>query len=552
MSDGAIAVSPTESEEIAIAQMIGFCRRADYPYAEPAAEHDLPPIAELGQLSFGEGAFSIAKFRSLIAVNSHILWKVRGKNNVLKGYMDLMPLREDFAHGLKSGVKRESDVQPSDLLSESEIDQAQGGYIYLAAVVVDSALKASDHRPTGDRTFAKLMATALDRMQLIRARNPKIANVLAISWPRRNGRAGEATPYLERLGFKEVGCSGEGCRVYELNLDHDTRFTDVFLEISRRRQKTLPPPKPPSPRPTSAPSEAGANRLDTVLDTLKSLDSLDLGKKTVVGDYRRFDAKTISGLRDWAQRIKRGLITKTKEDHNFLIWAAPGTGKSFFIQQIAASLGDSVIYSEINFAALGQPEIEQRINDIKNAAKPVLVLYDEIDARANEKWPYDVAFSVLELNKKDPSRQAVFVLIGSTPPGRESMIAGMKARFKGQDLLDRVPAQDHFDIPPMSVGDRIIVVATQIGVAARAHAVKVDGIDKFAVYFALSERFQTPRQISQLISPAVGRMPREESVLHYTDLFVRKDVRAQDFWAANKAAADALKETHLDLMWPSA
>ena len=100
------------------------------------------------------------------------------------------------------------------------------------------------------------------------------------------------------------------------------------------------------------------------------------------------------------------------------------------------------------------------------------------------------------------------------------------------------------------MADRAIVIATQVGVAARERDVKINGMDKMAMYFALSERFKSPRQITQLVRPAVERIHDGDSVLHYNDLFVRKDVRSFDFWTQNADAVDALRETHVELVWP--
>jgi hypothetical protein len=161
--------------------------------------------------------------------------------------------------------------------------------------------------------------------------------------------------------------------------------------------------------------------------------------------------------------------------------------------------------------------------------------------------------NILELNKNDPVRQAVFVLIGSMPSGLKDMEEAISKRVKGQDLLDRVPVLKRFEIPVMTIGDRVIVVATQIGVAAREQGYKIASLEKFAVYFALTDkRFSTPRQIRELVNSAVSRMPRNESLLRYDDLFGRNEPLRFNFWTGNIIAADELTNTYVRLSGASA
>jgi hypothetical protein len=288
---------------------------------------------------------------------------------------------------------------------------------------------------------------------------------------------------------------------------------------------------------------------DNIAIFLSTLDRLDLEEKTVVGDYRRYDDKVLAELRRRVGQISHGLKNKTHVLENFLIWAAPGSGKTYFVEEIHKSLGKDISYFEINFAATSEADARAKIAAIEATDQPTLTLYDEIDAKKDEAWPYDAAFPILTLNMRPdrPQRRAVFVLIGSTPPGLGEMVEGMKKRIKGHDLLDRVTVQ--FAIPPLAMGDFVILVASQAGIEARKRSMKIETIDKMALYYVLkSGNFNTPRQIAQLFARAIPRVPNEDTNVTYGDLFGRNDPEAMDFWTKNTGAVELLRDTavHLD------
>jgi hypothetical protein len=294
------------------------------------------------------------------------------------------------------------------------------------------------------------------------------------------------------------------------------------------------------PRPKAEP--------DRIASFLLKLERLDLREKTVIGDYRRFDDKIVKQLRDKAAQISEGLKNKTNVLENFLIWAEPGNGKTFFVEEIHRSLGKDVSFPVINFAETDEADARAKLAEIEANDGPTLTLYDEIDAKKDEAWPYDAAFPILTLNMRPdrPQRRAVFVLIGSTPPGLDEMIEEMRKRTKGKDLIDRVP--ERFAIPPLAMGDLVIVMATRANVEARKRNMTIESIDKMALYYVLkSKKYNTPRQIAQLFARAVQRMPATDTTVAYEDLFRRNDPEKMDFWTKNPVAVDLLRDTLLRL-----
>lgn len=309
---------------------------------------------------------------------------------------------------------------------------------------------------------------------------------------------------------------------------------------ARPSEVTLERPAPESFAQSIAPHSQDSER-----DALLRLDRISLQECCVVGEYRRHDERVRNILRDWQRRIERPFREPTRSRENFLIWAAPGSGKSFFIQEIARLLAGSVRYVEANLANLSREEFAQRLLSVKTGTGASLCLLDEIDARSQEKWPYEECFSDLDLNLAG-TRSVVFVLIGSSPSGLQGMVQQMLDRSKGKDLLDRVPAANRFEIPELTIEDRAVVIASQVISAARTRGEVVRSIEKLALYYALkNQELRTPRQLRELAVNAVGRMSSGDDRLKFDDLFARGDNRDKEFWVRNQEVAGELSNIFL-------
>lgn len=512
--------------------------RGSYPYAEKVTGRDVPAIAALSKLSFGPLAYTAGTFHALRKANPNILLRVKDRHGTTVGYIDIIPIKETFAQGLISGSKSEGDLRPTDVVAENEIDENDDGYVYLAGLVVRSDLLTGSRRRL-TMAFPRLVAVAFDRVQQICSHSKGFSKVIATAYASEAGATGPITAYLKALGFKHVGRSKDGNPVYVFDLHKEKRFNGVLAEINGRRERFL-----------RARGKLGKKRAtaDEVLKLVTGIDTLDHAQATIVGNYRRFEQQTVGSLRSRAEAITHGLRAKTNSSENFLIWAAPGTGKSYFIEQIAESLGKRIEFFKVDFAKMEKADVEKVMNDIRAATEPSLVLYDEIDAKEGADWPYDISFKALELNH-DANRRAVFVLIGSKPGGLDRMIEGMSKRVKGQDLLDRVPELNRFEIPPPALGDRIVVLATQVGVEAERRGLKITNIDKMALYFVLSNnKFNTPRQITELVKKCLSRMVDKERALGYDHFFEAKDAGKHRFWANRGDALRALANTKLRLL----
>ncbi len=286
----------------------------------------------------------------------------------------------------------------------------------------------------------------------------------------------------------------------------------------------------------------------SVVASLRGLDSLRVEDLSVVGNYCRFDERTRNQLKDWRIRISRNFADKTCSHENFLIWAAPGSGKSFFVTEIAATLEtNGVSLVTLNLAKDSQEDFQSRLDDLGRSGKSVLCLVDEIDARRDETWPYELLFSHLDRNLL-PDHQFVFVLIGSSRAGMNGMVQEMLLRSKGPDLLDRVPIDRRFEVPPMSLEDRAVIFSSNVREAARTKGQTVRQIEKFALFYILVKaELNSPRQLRDLAYSAVGRVSAADDRLHYDNLFAVGERKNQQFWGQHQGAANQLADMYVSL-----
>jgi energy-coupling factor transporter ATP-binding protein EcfA2 len=275
----------------------------------------------------------------------------------------------------------------------------------------------------------------------------------------------------------------------------------------------------------------GVAKHDELLLFLRSLDELRLADSSVVGSYRRFSSVGRERLRRAAEEISRQLGTQGDWHKNFLIWAPPGTGKSFFVGEIARANPD-LRYETLNLAKVQQEEWEARIQEIAGIDVPTLCLIDEVDARADEPWPYQSLFSLLDLSKKRP---IVFVLVGSLAEGKESLVRFIEDRPKGRDLIDRIPARQRLEIPLPELGDRLLIFVTAL---IERRTPPVQRIEKFALYYALSrEELKSSRQVEDFAVEVLSRLPTGQVQVFYDSLFLPGDRENQHFYAEHINAA---------------
>jgi predicted ATPase/class 3 adenylate cyclase len=281
---------------------------------------------------------------------------------------------------------------------------------------------------------------------------------------------------------------------------------------------------------TGAPTQTATEEPERALALVERLDTLRMDGFVVVGHCARFDEDVRNTLEDARQNIVAGIERPGHKRNAHLIWAAPGSGKTFFVEQVAASL-PGVAYGDINLAKCSEDELRAFFGDLEaDANERRLCFVDECDARPGESWPYEVLLPSLDAAASGGSR-VVFVFAGSSGSTLEEMKERMAGRPKGADLLSRIPNANQYRIAPMSTGDRILISVGHLTSAAREAGSDLRAVEKMALYYiALDPRLGSARQLREFALRAVERLQPGEDRLKYDHLFTRGDPENKAFW----------------------
>ena len=275
------------------------------------------------------------------------------------------------------------------------------------------------------------------------------------------------------------------------------------------------------------------------------LSSVRMDDYAVVGSYMRFGERVREQLKDARLRIAEACATPAKRRDNHLLWAAPGSGKTYFVEQVAASLPE-VDYVELNLAKLTEAGFREGLARAI-AGGPTICLVDEVDAKPDEPWPYEALMPFLDVNLERSGR-IVFVLAGSSGATIEEFKGRIRARPKGTDVLSRVPEAYGWEIAPMDPGDRILVALSQMLNAAFELDRSVAGVEKLALhYLASAPHLANARQLREFAVRGVERGSARSDRIRYDDLFDAGDPENKRYWASVMPAAEALVDSFVHI-----
>lgn len=281
---------------------------------------------------------------------------------------------------------------------------------------------------------------------------------------------------------------------------------------------------------------------------------------SVVGSFYRFDEVVRNRLRYIASSIRRALEVKTETLENYVIWAPPGSGKTFFISQLASHLSSIAEYFEINVAKMKQDQVATLVQEIRDCDRPRLVFIDEIDCENASAWSCELVFALLQLNsdRPDEASRVVVVLAGSTANSVETMLQKLAGfENKGKDLVSRLGREDHYRlaIPMPCDGDRIVIFVAalqkELGELRSRSVGQVNSrmpslraIHRFALYYLLSDKALVgPRAIGDLATHVVGRIVHDNrEVVYYDDMFEAGQSPKQFFLKEHFEAFESLNE----------
>jgi phosphoserine phosphatase len=279
---------------------------------------------------------------------------------------------------------------------------------------------------------------------------------------------------------------------------------------------------------------------ERALIALKDLNELSLAAFSVLGKYRRFSNEDRAKLSGLADRIRRPLVAKSQTRENFLVYASPGSGKTFFVEELARTLADTTTFVAIDLSRDDRGACEEKLTEVAHSKRPCLCMIDEVDGRKGENWPYDLIYKSLDLNELKEHSPVVFVLIGSSGGTVTKFSETIRSRYKGKDMIDRIPESSQYwvEIPPMGVGDTVCVYASKILEAAAAVGKTISEVEKFAAYHSVLT-CRTPRQIKLLADQAVRRITTGHTQVLYDHHFEPGDSANKTFRDQHSDAAAA-------------
>lgn len=267
----------------------------------------------------------------------------------------------------------------------------------------------------------------------------------------------------------------------------------------------------------------------------------------VVGKYLRVNNIERHFLTDVCGRIELACRAKTTSRQNFLLWGKPGTGKTFLIKELSASLAADIRYEEINLAECNEDTYSAALNRLQQISDPLLVFLDEFASHPSQTWPFELLMPRLDLNRSGGKGGIVWVLAGSSGNGVEEFIAAQRRRPRGADVLDRVPAANVVSIPAPTDADRMLVVLSHTLAEAGKSGKAIGAVERLALYYIVATpSLSTPRQIGDFVHAACGRVRLGQKSLKYDHLFEAGELRNKEFWDEHPVAARELSGQYVE------
>ncbi len=276
---------------------------------------------------------------------------------------------------------------------------------------------------------------------------------------------------------------------------------------------------------------------------LANLSEIDLSRFRVLGGYTRFEEPARNLLKDFRLKVLGAVRRTQPKTENFLLWAPPGSGKTFFVHELAAGLGDEVGFAEINLASTNEAAFRAQLQSIDQSKGSTLAFVDEVDSKPSEPWPYEALLPYLE--PPEPRAAArTFLLAGSSGVNIEGLKQGVRERPKGADLLSRIPSANDLSLPAMTREDRILVAVANLSEASRHQGRGLKEVEKLALfYIALNPQLVSPRQLREFVFRGVERSPVGDDRLKFDHFFPAGDPESKEFWVSARSAAPELVGT---------
>src|SRR2546427_9783993 len=187
---------------------------------------------------------------------------------------------------------------------------------------------------------------------------------------------------------------------------------------------------------------------------LAGLTVASLSLYRVVGNYMRYDQAARNTLKDARQKMVAAFHLPSTRRKNYLLRAAPGSGKTYFISEVAASLDQLAQYRELNLAKLTESAFRSALGEVTDLKQPCLCLIDQVDAKSDERWPYELLLPLFDSTAVHDSPR-VFVVSGSAGSAPAGVMGRGASRPRAADMVGRIAVENEYSFPGMGAGDSI-------------------------------------------------------------------------------------------------
>ena len=261
---------------------------------------------------------------------------------------------------------------------------------------------------------------------------------------------------------------------------------------------------------------------------ISGITKIKLSDFRVFGNYIRFEDQTRISLENLKRRILADLTTTNPEHKNWLIWAPPGTGKTSLVEQLVSGLPSRFLFFPNNLLKIDEPSFKSMLSKVMQTNAPALCFIDEIDGKEKESWPYADLLPFLDANE-GRSLPIILLIAGSSGESIEGLKETIGKRFKGTDLLRRVP--NKFSVPPITLGDIIVLTAFEFrSQGKKEKGLNITSIDKLVFYYiARNIELGTPSKIKDFVAGCLKRVAEGETRIIYDYLFDSGDKERYEF-----------------------